>query len=232
MKTSPESRRRLYPRWFVAVSAIAALAVMTSAAGAQVYYLYPGAPVVKSDQPVIGSTIGIGDDLFRILGYARFNISDVTDLGLELVLDHVDRGVGLDSNDGWRFGVGADFKYSVVPRNTSLPFDLSVNAGLGFESGLDYTNIDVPIGGVVSRPIELNNGRVIAPYGGLYVVISHVSFDIDPLPAYRHVDNDDTEVDVELRAGTKLQINDTSFVFATLHVGNETMLFLGLDVRL
>ena len=208
-------------------AAVILVAVMTavSPARAQVFHSYPGAPVVKDTEPAAGAALGIGDDLLRIIGYARFNVNANTDFGLELVLDHWDVPfVG----DEWRVGAGADVKYAIIPKNSTLPFDLAVNAGLGFESGGDVTNLNVPLGGLISRPLELNNGRVIVPYGGVYVLISHFSYDVSA-PGF---DNDDTDTDVELRLGAKTSINDSTGAYVTLHLGAGNMFFFGFDVRL
>lgn len=212
---------------FTVVLLCAILVVAASAANAQVFYLYPGAPVVKDAEPAMGATFGIGEDIFRLLGYTRFNINEQTDLGLELVIDRLDNDVP-GADDAWRLGAGVDVKYAIVPHNTSLPFDLAVNAGFGFESGGDLTNINIPLGGLISRPLELSDGKVVIPYGGVYILITHYSWDVD-IPG---VDNDDTDTDVELRGGARLVLKENTSVFGTLHVGAGTMFYLGLNLSL
>lgn len=207
------------------VSSVAAILMAASPANSQVFYSYPGAAVVKDAEPAAGAALGIGDDLLRILGYMRFNVNATTDFGLELVLDHWDGPFGVDD---WRIGAGADLKYAIIPKNSTLPFDLAVNAGLGFESGGDVTNINVPLGGMISRPVELSNGRVVVPYGGIYILISHYSYDVDG-PG---IDNDDTDTDVELRMGARTTISAATSAYATLHLGAGTMFFFGFDVKL
>jgi hypothetical protein len=118
--------------YFIAFFAVTALACMCAVVSAQVFYEYPCATVAPENQPMIGSCIGIGDELFRIDGYARFNMSPVMDLGLELVFD--------ESNDHWRSGAGGDIKYAIVPTDVTMPFDLSVNGGFGFQSGNHITS--------------------------------------------------------------------------------------------
>jgi hypothetical protein len=194
---------------------------------AQVYYLYPGAPVVEETEPAIGTVFGIGDNLIRLLGYGRFNVNDIVDLGLELVLDRYEVG-----DDTWRVGLAGDIKYTIIPQNTQLPFDLAVNTGLGFEGGGNLTNVDIPLGGVISRPLRLASGRILIPYGGLYLVVSHVSYDLPSTPGQPSRDSDDTDVDVQLRAGIRIVIDRTSSVFTTLHIGDDTMLALGINLSL
>ncbi len=218
------AKRRAVLR-FPAVLILLVMICVVSAAHAQVFHSYPGAPVVKDTESAAGAALGIGDDLLRMIGYARFNVNANTDFGLELVLDHWD--VPFVGNE-WRIGAGADVKYAIVPKNSTLPFDLSANAGLGFESGGDVTNVNIPLGAVISRPFELNNGRVIVPHGGVFILISHFSYDVSG-PGF---DNDDTDTDVELRMGAKTAISNSTGAYVTLHLGAGNMFFFGFDVRL
>ena len=183
-------------------------------AGAQVYHMYPGAPVVEKDAPALGVTIGFGDHLFRTLGYGRFNINPVADIGVEVVADN--------GNDVWRSGAGADFKYGIVPKESTLPFDLAVNGGIGFITGGDVTNVDIPLGGLISRPVELGNGGVLVPYGGVYVLIDYASWSTGT------VDESDWTTDVELRGGAGYQITKSALAYANLQFGAGTKFYIGI----
>jgi len=203
------------------VVAAAAIAGAPVAPRAQVFYQYPGARAVTREDAALGGTIGFGDDLVRLLGYGRFNINPVSDLGLELVFDHL--------HDDWRVGAGADVKYGIVPKDNSLPFDLSVTAGVGFEGGGNVTNLDVPLGGIISRDFRLENGRTIVPYGGLYLVFRHVSWD---LPPGARGDDSNTDLDVELRLGASLSVFANGDAFVNLHIGDDVMFFLGYNANI
>lgn len=205
----------------VRVLAVALLALAPGAVRAQVFYLYPGAPVVPREDAALGGTVGFGSHLVRLLGYGRFNINPVADLGLEIVLD--------ESDGDWRVGAGADAKYGIVPKDRTMPFDLSLNAGIGFQSGGDATNIDVPVGGLISRAFQLENGRVVTPYGGLYLVFRHVSWD---LPAGVPGDDSDTDLDLELRIGTSISVFTNGDAFVNLHIGEDFMFFLGYNANI
>jgi hypothetical protein len=215
-KARKEPGMRCSPKFILM---LAALVVLSTQAQAQVFYEFPGAPVTKEHEPVLGPYIAIGDDLVRLGAYGRFNVTRLTDLGLELVFDN--------QNDDWRIGAGGDVKYAIVPTSVTLPFDLSLNAGFGFESGGDVTTILVPIGGVISRPLELASGRVLTPYGGVYVLIIHTS--VDGPPGF---DASDTDADVELRTGISVQMKDQADVFAALHLGSGTRFYIGLNWHL
>lgn len=199
---------------FWAVLAVALTTAAASPAVAQIYHAYPGAPAVEKDAPALGVTVGFGDDLFRTLGFGRFNVNDVSDIGVEVVADN--------GNDVWRGGGGADYKYTIVPKQSELPFDLAVNGGVGFITGGNVTNVDIPLGGLISRPLELSNGGVIVPYGGVYILISNVSVSTEL------VDESDWETEVELRGGAGYVINGTSLAYANLHLGAGTRFYVGI----
>jgi len=182
---------------------------------AQVYHIYPAAPVVPDDHPAAGAAFGIGDDLQRLLGFARFNIVPKADLGLELVFDRL--------GGDWRTGLGADVKYAIVPKTNELPFDLSVQGGFGFQTGSFFSNFDIPVGAVISRPLELDSGRQIVPFGGLYLIVRRLSLDAGP---------SDTDIDVELRGGASFEVFDSGDAFITIHAGSDVMFFVGYNAHM
>ena len=91
--------RKIHVLTRTAIAALVIVALLAPAAGAQVFYMYPGAPPVKKNEPAVGATIAFGDNLFRILGYGRFNVNKVSDIGVEVLTEgrrapaHVDRNV-------------------------------------------------------------------------------------------------------------------------------------------
>jgi hypothetical protein len=206
------------------------LLLVGTGASAQVFYQYPAAPVVPENEPVFGPAIGIGEDLFRINGFARFNISTPMDLGLEIVFDRIDTSSDYDQNDGvWRFGAAADVKYAFIPPDDmTMPFDLSFNAGFGFESGGDITNIIIPIGAMISKPVEIAPSRLFTPYAGVYLLIIHTSVDLGGTFG----DVSDTDTDVELRGGASVSVTEIADIFAALHFGYGTRFYVGLNWHL
>ena len=211
----PEARKgSAMRRYFITLFTVTALVCVCATASAQVFYEYPGAPVVTENEPVIGTCLGIGDELFRIDGYARFNLSPTMDLGLELLFDNFD--------ENWRYGAGGDVKYAIVPKDVTMPFDLSLNGGFGFESGNDITTLVFPVGGLISRPLELSSGRTLVPYGGVYLLLVHTS-----VGSFSN-----TESDVELRGGANFNVDDQADLFAALHLGAGTMFYIGINWHL
>jgi hypothetical protein len=206
---------------------LTAVAVMgwQGTATAQVYQPYWSARAVSDDSPVLGVAMGFGDDMFRIAGHGRFNITSASDLGLELVFDNVEDEIGDDSHF---FGGGLDYKYTVVAQGERLPFDLAAQACAGMQWGSDVRVLTVPLGMLGSKAIAVEEGgRVITPYLGFYFIIDHVTVDVPG-----GGDSSDTDVDAEIRLGSAFQITGQTHAFAGLHLGNGTMFFLGFTAGL
>lgn len=213
-------------RWAALGGVLGAVLAVAGPAFSQVYYQYPGAVVVSDTEPATGGVFGFGDDVLRFLGYARFNAADVADFGVEVLLDRYDPG-GV-AGDGWRFGAAADFRYAIIPTRTQLPFDLCVDGGIGFQSGDNVTNIDIPAGAVISRPLELRDGRILVPYGGVYLVYTHVSVDVPAgVP-----DASDDDLDVELRLGASIELGAGLSAFANVHLGHGDRFYAGVNASL
>jgi hypothetical protein len=206
-------------RWITILSCLPVFLV-PSRSRAQVFYEYPMAPVVQTDAFAAGSFVAVGEsDLVRFGGFSRLNATKYVDLGVELLFDHVDGDV--------RWGAGADVKLSVFPSNTAIPFDLALNSGLGFILGDEVTIIQVPLGAVVSSPFKFDNGTLLVPYAGVYVLILNTDTERVNRPNLS-----DTDVDVELRAGLGYEITPAVDLFATLHLGSGGMFYLGVNFGL
>jgi hypothetical protein len=211
-------------RTIVLVATVAALVLGAGAARAQVFYQYPGAPVVTDAEPAAGALFGVGENsLLRFLGFGRFNISNNFDLGLELVVDNQE--VYVDSD--WRVGLGADVKYSIRPTSVDLPFDLAALAGFGFESGGDFTNLNFPVAGVISHSLSLKNGREVVPFGGVYVIVWHGSYSPSGLGSYS-----DTDVDAEMRVGSSIELWDSGDAFFVVHIADQFLFTVGFNARM
>jgi hypothetical protein len=208
------------------VLALAAIVVMgwQALAHAQVFQPYWSARAVSDDSPAMGGAVGFGDEMFRLAAHGRFSMTSMSDLGLELVFDNYDTGYG---DDEQAFGFGGDFKYLIVGEGERLPFDLAAQAGFGMEFLDDVKSMVIPFGVLGSKSIPVGDeGRLVTPFGGAYVVIEHVKVDTGP------DDATDTDVSAEIRLGSAFQIKGGTHAFAALHTGNGTMFFLGMTVGL
>ncbi|HEX6791806.1 MAG TPA: hypothetical protein VF247_10895 [Candidatus Krumholzibacteria bacterium] len=205
-----------------ALVGIASLVVLAGGAHAQVFYSFPGAHPVTDSAVALGLVSGFGDNVVRLGGFGRFNLSSSADLGLEVMWDNVDAENTSGDTDFW--GAGLDGKYLIVSADGDMPLDIAVQAGGGFESRSDYLNIHVPFGGLASHDFMMNDGRRITPYGGVYFVYDHVKIDYAD-----GTDASDSDFDVEMRVGASAEIVKRGSLFAALHAGNGTMFFLGFN---
>lgn len=198
---------------------------LASLARAQVFYSYPGAPPVTDTSPSLGLVAGFGDNVVRLGGFGRFNLSPAADLGLEAWYQNVDTE---DSAEDTSFGgAGLDGKYLLTSANANMPLDIAAQVGGGFLARSGYLNVHVPLGAMASHDFVTNDGRHIVPYGGVYLIFDYFSFDAPP-----GVDDSDTDFDVEVRLGASASIVKRGSLFAALHAGNGTMFLLGLNAGL
>jgi len=212
-------------RYIRALAGAVLALTLASGARAQVYYSYPGAPPVTDTSPSLGLVAGFGDNIVRLGGFGRFNLSRVADLGLEAWYQNVDtEGSGNDTSYG---GAGMDGKYLLMSANENTPLDIAAQVGGGFLARSGYLNVHVPLGAMASHDFVTNDGRHIVPYGGVYLIIDYVSFDTPP-----GVDGSDTDFDAEVRLGASADIVKRGSLFAALHAGNGTMFFLGFNAGL
>jgi len=208
----------------LALLVAAAIAASAPNAPAQVFYSYPGARPVTDQSPSLGLFAGFGDDLIRLGGFGRFNVTPVADLGIEAIYDNVDsEGGGDDTGFG---GAGIDGRYLIVAASEDVPLDIALQAGAGFRARSDFLHIRVPIGGVASHDFFYDDNRRIVPFGGVYMLMDYVKIESGP------EDYSDTDFDVELRLGASAEIIARGSVFAALHTGNGTMFFVGFNAGL
>jgi len=205
----------------LALLAVLAACALPCTARAQVFYSYPGARPVTDYSPSLGAVAGFGDNLIRLAGFARFNETPASDLGVEVVYDNAgSEGANDDVGSG---GAGVDYRYRIVAAGDSAPLDVAAQAGGGFLALSDYLNLRFPLGVVASRDIVLKDERILVPYGGIYVMIDYVDISGG---------QSDTDADVELRLGISAEIVSKGSLFAALHVGDDTMFFVGFNAGL
>jgi hypothetical protein len=198
---------------------------LASGARAQVFYSYPGARPVTDTSPSLGLVAGFGDNVVRLGGFGRFNLSSVADLGIEAMYQNVDTEDS--SDDTGSGGAGIDGKYMLLEQDNQIPVDVAAQLGAGFLAGSGFLDVRVPLGVLASHDFYTSDGRRITPSGGVYFLFDYVTFDAPP-----GVDDSDTDSDVELRIGASAEIVKRGSLFAALHAGNGTMFFIGFNAGL
>jgi len=208
-----------------ATIATVVVGVLAGSAHAQVFYSYPGARPVTDTSPSLGLVAGFGDNLVRLGGFGRFNLSSRSDLGLEAMYNNV-KSEGSSDDTGFG-GAGIDGKWLFFPSRQDMQVDIAANVGAGFLARSGYLNVHVPFGAIASHDFTMNDGRLITPYAGVYFLFDYLNFD-----APAGADDSDTDFDVELRVGCSAEIVKRGSLFAALHAGNGTMFFLGFNAGL
>lgn len=208
----------------VAAVAVVVMCALATGAGAQVFYSFPGARPVSDSSPALGLVAGFGDNLVRLGGFGRFNLSTKSDLGLEAVFNNVKSDTGNDTGYG---GAGADGKYLFFQSRQDMQVDIAAQVGAGFLARSGYFLLHVPFGAIASHDFMTNDGRRITPYAGVYFLFDYASFD-----APAGANSSDTDFDVEMRIGASAEIVKRGSLFAALHAGHGTMFFIGFNAGL
>ena len=191
------------------------LLLQTRPTAAQVFYQYPDGAIIKAGGFVAGPYLTIGDnDLFRAGGFGRMNATKYFDVGFELLLDSADGDE--------RFGAGGDLKFTFFPEEASIPFDLSMTTGIGAISGDAIDVVQIPLGGIISSPFQLDNGNILVPYLGVYMLYVDTDFKQDSAP-----DMSDSDLDVEMRAGLRYSLSSGPDLFVGFHLGRDTTVTIG-----
>jgi hypothetical protein len=198
-------------------------------AHAQVFYSYPGARPVTDTSPSLGLVSGFGDNVVRLGGFGRFNLTSVADLGLEVMFENVEIEDTTDDTGYW--GAAADGKYLLISADEGNTLDVAAQVGAGIMTRDDYLLVHVPFGAVASHDFVMNDGRRIVPYGGVYFLFDYLDVNA-PAGSPPDYDESSTDFDVEMRIGASAEIVKRGSLFAALHAGNGTMFFLGFNAGL
>jgi hypothetical protein len=219
MPTPTKQRDELRSKSITLLLTLMAIVTVTTSARAQVFYQYPTALPVEMMRITVGPYLAAGDNsLYRMSGFARWGLADQLDIGAELI------GESRDSHG--RFGAGIDMKFSLLPTIRSMPFDLSADVGVGFINSDELSTLQIPIGGIVSIPLEMESGRSIVPYMGVYLLIVEDKIDTGSGKV------SDTDFDAEIRGGLSVGITPDADGFATLQLGRDGLFALGVVMRL
>jgi hypothetical protein len=195
------------------------LIAKASAPLAQVFYQYPSAPTIEPQRLVIGSYMSGGEDLFRFGPYGRLGLGKYWDIGIE--------GLAENLSGDWRMGAAGDFRYRILPESKALPFDLSMDVGFGFAGDSGLTIFQLPVGGVLSVPLVMDDGTRLTPYVGVYAIYVRSEFKAAGLP-----DVAEDDVEALLRGGVSVEIKKALEIFGTLQLGPEDLASIGINYRM
>ncbi len=184
-------------------------------AAAQVFYQYPDAAVIKAGAFVAGPYLVVGDhELFRFGGFGRMNATKYFDVGFEFVLD--------SAEGDERLGAAGDLKFAFFPETNAIPFDLSMTTGIGVITSDAIKIVQIPLGGIISSPFQLNGGNILVPYLGVYMLFADTTIKRDQEP-----DLSDSDLDVEIRAGLRYSLSAGPDLFVGFHLGRDALVTVG-----
>jgi hypothetical protein len=193
------------------------LVFQTGSATAQVFYQYPDAAVIKAGEFVTGPDLVVGDHaLYRAGGFARMNVTKYFDVGFELL------GESADGDERW--GAGGDLRFAFFPETNAIPFDLSMATGVGVIKNENTQIIQIPLGGIISSPFQLDQGNILVPYLGVYMLFVDTKLRRGGEP-----DFSDSDLDVEIRAGLRYSLSAGPDIFVGFHLGRDALVTVGMS---
>jgi len=144
-----------------------------------------------------------GNEAFRTGVGARFNISRVSDFGLQL---------GLDRSCGESFfGGGMDVKIVILERTPRLPMNIALDAALGGLTSDAAGRLIFDFGILASGQIAAGAGRTIEPYCSLIARIEEIdvkSGSAELTDCLCSGSNDETDARALVRVGVKIPVSN------------------------
>jgi hypothetical protein len=205
-------------------------------AGAQVFGQFAGARPVTGDAMPLGTHVTFQDNALRWVAQGRMAFGERFDAGLQFGLLSVDAG-SLDRTD---ILIGLDGKYLIVEDGEEIPFDISIDGGIGVALQGDVDNPSPPpskfdggtvtlfhVSGQTSKTFELSNGHAIVPYASLVLVVSRFSIDIETPSGT--VSESDTDTDASVRFGTTYELSKTVSLLGEVEIGDDATFGAGLS---
>ena len=160
-----------------------------------------------------------GNDAFRTGLSTRFNISSVSDFGIQLGVDRV-------CEESF-YGGGIDFKVVLLQSRPQLPVNLALDASLSGLNSSAAGRFIFGFGILASGHIETSSARVIEPYLSFVVDVEriHDKNEARAVPACLCSDNgaDETHTCSLVRTGVKVPVSDEAQIIIEANLGDKTL---------
>jgi len=181
----------------------------------------------------MGGYLGLFDNYTTVFGQYRHGMSPHLDMGLQFGLadpdaPHADAGVIF----------GGDLKYNVMSAGYD-PFDMALDLRASFYDVSSRSVFSIGGGVLLSHDYAISQGSIVAPYGGVFMRIDHVSVDenafrTQALATARSAkaDGDDTDLNISGVAGVKWGLSDLIDALGGFVLDDEWGLVLGLNFKL
>jgi hypothetical protein len=166
-----------------------------------------------------------GNDAFRTGASARFNISGVSDFGLQL---------GLDRSCGESFFVGGiDFKIVILEDTPRLPLNLALDASFGDLTSGAAGRLRFGFGILASGRIASAAGRAIEPYCSLIADIEKIDMKSGGAAVADCLcpgSNGETDERAFARAGVKIPVSNESQIFIEASFERQSLFGAGFNI--
>jgi len=194
---------------------ITLMAAATAPAAAQVFGQFADAGPAAEGEGAVFMLAGSG--AFRTGVSTRFNISRISDFGLQLGIDRV-------SGESF-FGGGFDLRLMLFEGNAGLPLSLSLDASVGGLDSGDVRRFLFGFGVLASAAIETASGRSIEPYASFIVDLEQIDGVSPPASGDGCYtcsrERGETETGTEFRAGAKVPLTADTQVLLELGLDGE-----------
>lgn len=166
-----------------------------------------------------------GNEAFRTGLSARFNISRMSDFGLQIGIDR--------ACDESFFGGGIDFKLVLLESRAELPVNLALDASFGSLNSDALGRILFGFGILASGRITTDSRRAIEPYLSLIV-------DVEQLERKHKSDraitclcpgnDDDTVTDTLVRTGVKLPVSNEAQIIIEAELNGRALIGVAFNL--
>jgi hypothetical protein len=160
-----------------------------------------------------------GNDAFRTGLSTRFNISTVSDFGIQLGVDRICKQTF--------YGGGVDFKVVLLESRAQFPVNLALDASLSGLNASAAGRFIFGFGILASGVIETPSARVIEPYLSFVVDIERIDDKkaAGAVPACLCSNNgtDETHTCSLVRAGVKIPVSSETQLLIEANLGDKTL---------
>lgn len=137
---------------------------------AQTFGQYAGARTLPPNGHAAGAYMDMSSNLLAVMGQLRFSFYPDVDFGFQGGLGRYDLG----GSDVTTARLGADFKLLAAKVSNGAAIDLSFGAGIGLESGEDFSQLSLGPLLTGSCPIVMARSFDLEPYVSIGALFSRV----------------------------------------------------------
>ncbi len=173
--------------------AVAGALALPAAASAQAFGQFQSAQTLAVNGRLVGGYIQSSSNQLGLLGQLRLSFYPGVDFGFQ----------GGFARQNYRGGdrttlrLGGDLKYQVVQPTSEYPYSVSVDGGLGVETGDHWSVLSVGPSLVSSRSFAGNGDLVFTPFASVGLMFNNIN--VGPL--------NDTDLTLPVRVGSELRLN-------------------------